>query len=147
MEGGGSRVQTSVRGRILRSPQTIKLASSTTRHALHVKHHALSEKQKLGEALAHFFGYKRDVPASDSARWHVPVHPFSPFFQSWEFVSGLLLLYSCAVTPFMVAYFSAEEGFCAHPPTLAFDLVVDCFSPSRSTWWLTVFHPRVRLGG
>eukprot|EP00961_Rhodomonas_salina_P001666 23230-Rhodomonas_salina.2 len=87
------------------------------------------------------------LPEIDKEKGYVPVYPYSPFAQVWETLSGsihplrsllaraltppssagVLLLYTTAVTPFLVAYYSEEEGFCNHPPTLEFDMLVDIF--------------------
>jgi CRP-like cAMP-binding protein len=56
-----------------------------------------------------------------------PFHPASPFISCWDFVSGVLLLYTCVVTPMLIAFFSEVEGFCELSPTIEFDLFVDAF--------------------
>ncbi|EKX51683.1 hypothetical protein GUITHDRAFT_134568 [Guillardia theta CCMP2712] len=61
------------------------------------------------------------------AKDSVLIHPLSRFFQTWEFLSGILLLYTTWVTPLLIAFFSEQEGFCAHAPTLKFDMAVDLF--------------------
>ena len=33
--------------------------------------------------------------------FHVLIHPHSWFFKGWEFISGILILYSTVLTPFM----------------------------------------------
>lgn len=67
---------------------------------------SLPRPRTLKDSFKAFFGYSRDIPASELRQWNVPIHPFSPFFQIWEFISGLLLLYSSSETPFLVAFFS-----------------------------------------
>ncbi len=38
---------------------------------------------------------------------------------------AILLIYSTAVTPLVIAFFTEAEGWCRHPPTLKFDMFVD----------------------
>ena len=42
----------------------------------------------------------------------VPIHPRSLFYKGWEFLSGILILYSTTLTPFIIVYLSEEEGWC-----------------------------------
>jgi len=82
--------------------------------------------------LGIIFGYKVDTETYGNAHvgwwtWSVPINPSSPFSQCWEFLSGLLLLYTTAVTPLLISFFSEEEGWCRRAPTLKMDMFVDSF--------------------
>jgi len=59
--------------------------------------------------------------------YRVPIHPFSPFSKAWEFVSGCLLLYTTTATPFIIAFYSEQEGYCQHSSTIQLDMLVDIF--------------------
>ncbi|EKX43221.1 hypothetical protein GUITHDRAFT_73391, partial [Guillardia theta CCMP2712] len=64
----------------------------------------------------------------ESKIWYrVPIHPFSPFMKAWEFVSGCLLLYTTTATPFIIAFYSEQEGYCQHSSTIELDMLVDIF--------------------
>jgi len=79
-----------------------------------------------------FIGYEKDTDPFGAVRhgrfeFTVPINPSSPFSQGWEFFSGLLLLYTTAVTPLLISFFSEEEGWCRQAPTLKMDMFVDTF--------------------
>jgi len=60
---------------------------------------------------------------------HVLIHPYSNFFKCWEFLSGLLILYSTTLTPFILVYLSEMEGWCQ---VRAWIFLCICVSRSRS---------------
>eukprot|EP00961_Rhodomonas_salina_P247335 3341902-Rhodomonas_salina.4 len=74
-----------------------------------------------------FLGRHRDVPAAEWGEWNVFIHPLSPFSQGFQTISGVLLLYSTSITPFLIAFYSEQEGYCGHPPTIEIDVFVDSF--------------------
>jgi hypothetical protein len=56
------------------------------------------------------------VPASDL------IHPFSPFARVVTSLSGIFLLYTCVVTPFVLGFFWDADA-CYKLPILEFDMV------------------------
>jgi hypothetical protein len=67
-----------------------------------------------------FMGYSDNLIDSEGILlkgWYAPISPVSPFAQCWELLSGILLLYSIFVTPFLIAFYTIDAGYCGPAPT------------------------------
>ena len=77
------------------------------------------ESKKDRTLMRYIFGVGKrvgSVPASDL------IHPFSPFARVVTSLSGIFLLYTCVVTPFVLGFFWDADA-CYKLPILEFDMV------------------------